>query len=41
MVRPDGFERGFWQRDDQLVLQFGRCAISMLVRGEVTGALER
>jgi hypothetical protein len=41
VVRPDEFECGFWQRDDQLVVHLGRCAISILVRGELTGALER
>jgi hypothetical protein len=41
VIRPDEFERGFWQRDDQLVVHLGRCAICLLVRGELTGALER
>jgi hypothetical protein len=41
VVRPDEFERGFWRLDDQLVLHLGRCAISILVRGELTMALER
>lgn len=41
VVRPDEFVRGFWQRDDHLVLHLGRCAISILVRGELTTALER
>ena len=41
VVRPDEFERGFWQQDGQLVLHLGRCAISILVRGELTAALER
>ena len=41
VVRPDEFERGFWQGDDQLVLHLRRCAISVLVRGELTTALER
>ncbi|HEY7421750.1 MAG TPA: hypothetical protein VH541_07055 [Gaiellaceae bacterium] len=41
VIRPDEFERGFWQRDDQLVVHLGHCAISVLVRGELTGALER
>lgn len=41
VVRPDEFERGFWQRDDQLVLHLGHCAISVLLRGELTEALER
>jgi hypothetical protein len=41
VVRPDEFERGFWQQDSQLVLQLGSCAINILVRGELTTALER
>ena len=41
VVRPDEFERGFWQQDGQLVLHLGRCAVSILVRGELTAALER
>lgn len=41
VVRPDEFERGFWHGDDQLVVHLGRCAISVLVRGELTEVLER
>jgi hypothetical protein len=41
VVRPDEFERGFWQQDGQLVLHLGSSAISILVRGELTTALER
>jgi hypothetical protein len=41
VVRPDEFERAFWRDDDQLVVHLGRCAISVLVRGELTKALER
>lgn len=41
VVRPDEFERGFWRSDDQLVLQFGRSAISILPGGELGEALER
>ena len=41
VLRPDEFERGFWQADDQLVVHLGHCAISVLVRGELTEALER
>ena len=41
VVRPDEFERGFWRGDDQLVVHLGRCAISVLVHGELTEALER
>jgi hypothetical protein len=41
VVRPDEFERGFWQQERQLVLHVGSCAINILVRGELTTALER
>ena len=42
VVRPDEFECAFWQRDgQQLVVHLGSCAISILVRGELTTALER
>jgi hypothetical protein len=41
VVRPDEFERGFWHRDNQLVVHLGHCAINILVRGELTTALER
>lgn len=41
VVRPDEFERGFWQGADQLVVHLGCCAISVLVRGELTEALQR
>ena len=41
VVSPDEFERGFWPSDDQLVVHVGRCAINVLVRGELGRALER
>jgi hypothetical protein len=41
VIRPDEFERGFWRSDRQLVLHLGRCAISILVAGELGSALER
>src|SRR5690349_12171523 len=41
VLRPDEFERAFWQSDTQLVLHLGRCAISVLVRGDLGTALER
>lgn len=41
VVRPDEFERGFWRGDNQLVLQVGQCAISVLAGGELGRALER
>lgn len=41
VIRPDELERGFWRSDSQLVLQVGRCAISVLAGGELGSALER
>jgi hypothetical protein len=41
VIRPDEFERAFWRSDSQLVLHVGRCAISILVGGELGSALER
>ena len=41
VVRPDEFDRAFWRSDSQLVLHLGRCAISVLVGGELGTALER
>jgi len=41
VVRPDEFERGFWHSDDQLVIQLGSSAVSILVGGELGEALER
>jgi hypothetical protein len=41
VVRPDEFQRGFWRSESQLVLHVGRCAISVLVGGELGRALER
>lgn len=41
VVRPDEFERGFWQGKGQLVVELGTCAVSVLVAGELGSALER
>lgn len=41
VVRPDEFEHGFWRGDNQLVLQVGQCAITVLAGGELGSALER
>jgi hypothetical protein len=41
VLRPDEFERAFWQGDSQLVLHLGRCAISILLGGDLGAALER
>lgn len=41
VVRPDDFDGAFWRADSQLVLHLGRCAISILIGGELGTALER
>jgi len=41
VLRPDEFESGFWRDDDQLVLRLGRCAVTVLVQGELARAIER
>jgi hypothetical protein len=41
VLRPDEFERGFWQGEGQLVVQLGNCLVSVLVAGELGQALER
>jgi hypothetical protein len=41
VIRPDDFERAFWRSDEQLVLHVGRCAISVVVGGELGQSLER
>ena len=41
VVRPDEFRCAFWRSHSQLVLYVGRCAISVIVGGELGTALER
>jgi hypothetical protein len=41
VLRPDEFERGFWQGEEQLVVQLGNCMVSVLAAGELGRALER
>jgi hypothetical protein len=41
VLRPDEFERGFWQGDGQLVLHLGSCAVCVVAGGELGEALER
>ena len=41
VLRPDEFECGFWQSDGQLTIHLGSCAVSVLVQGELSEALER
>jgi len=41
VLRPDEFERGFWQGDGQLVVHLGSCAVCVVAGGELGRALER
>ncbi len=41
VLRPDEFERGYWQGEEQLIVQLGNCVVSVLVAGELGRALER
>jgi hypothetical protein len=41
VIRPDEFERAFWQGDRQLTLHLGTTAITVVVDGELGTALER
>jgi hypothetical protein len=39
VLRPDEFERAFWQTDEQLTIHLGDCAVTVLVHGELGNAL--
>jgi hypothetical protein len=41
VVRPDEFERAFWQTDEQLTIHLGECAVTVLIQGELGEALQR
>jgi hypothetical protein len=41
VLRPDEFERGYWEGEEQLIVQLGNCVVSVLVAGELGQALER
>jgi hypothetical protein len=41
VVRPDEFEGAFWQSDRQLTLHLGRCAVTIMLEGELGEALRR
>jgi hypothetical protein len=41
VLRPDEFERAFWQNDGQLTLHLGQCAVTVLIQGELGEALNR
>jgi len=41
VVRPDEFDRAFWQSDRQLSIHLGQCAVTVIVEGELGEALRR
>jgi hypothetical protein len=41
VLRPDEFERAFWQGDEQLTVHLGQCSITVMVQGELGEALWR
>ena len=41
VLRPDEFERAFWQTDEQLTIHLGACAVTVLIQGELGEALRR
>jgi len=41
VLRPDEFERAFWQSDEQLTIHLGECAVTVLIDGELGEALSR
>ena len=41
VLRPDDFERGFWQGDGQLVVHLGSCAVTVVAGCELGEALQR
>ena len=41
VLRPDEFERGFWQNDQQLTIHLGQCAVTVIIEGDLGQALRR
>jgi hypothetical protein len=41
VLRPDEFDHGFWQGDEQLTVHLRDCAVTILVHGELGEALHR
>jgi hypothetical protein len=41
VLRPDEFERAFWQADGQLTIHLGECAVTILIDGDLGEALHR
>lgn len=41
VLRPDEFERAFWQTDRQLTVHVGHCAVTVMLEGELGEAMDR
>jgi hypothetical protein len=41
VLRPDEFERAFWQGEEQLTIHLGECAVTVLIQGELGEVLSR
>ena len=41
VLRPDEFERAFWQSDKQLTIHLGQCAVTVMIQGELGEAFRR
>lgn len=41
VLRPDEFQRAFWQSDRQLTIHLGECAVTVIVEGELGEVLQR
>jgi hypothetical protein len=41
VLRPDEFDRGFWQEDGQLTIHLRDCAVTVMIQGELGEALTR
>jgi hypothetical protein len=41
VLRPDEFERAFWQGNRQLTIHLGQCAVTVIIQGELGDALHR
>jgi hypothetical protein len=41
VLRPDDFERAFWQSEGQLTIHLGACAVTVIVDGELGEAMRR
>jgi hypothetical protein len=41
VLRPDEFDRGFWQEDGQLTIHLRNCAVTVMIQGELGEALTR